>query len=101
MSATKWPCPCCGYNTLDELGAYEICTVCWWEDDGQDNQDVDEVRRGPNGSLSLTKARINFLRYGTSRLGKNNLKPDRLSMYTRGRCFALDITGHLKETTGV
>ncbi|MFF1770133.1 CPCC family cysteine-rich protein [Streptomyces sp. NPDC058249] len=29
-------CPCCGFLTLDERGSYEICPVCFWEDDGQD-----------------------------------------------------------------
>ncbi|MFI6495541.1 CPCC family cysteine-rich protein [Streptomyces sp. NPDC050564] len=53
-------CPCCGYLTLAERGGFEICHVCFWEDDGQDEHDADEVRGGPNGSLSLTKARETF-----------------------------------------
>jgi hypothetical protein len=40
--------------------------VCWWLDDGQDEADADVVRGGPNGSLSLTAARANFLAYGAS-----------------------------------
>ncbi|MEU2155428.1 CPCC family cysteine-rich protein [Streptomyces sp. NPDC019396] len=39
---------------------FEICHVCFWEDDGQDEHDADEVRGGPNGSLSLSKARETF-----------------------------------------
>lgn len=27
------PCPCCGHLTLYELWAYEICSVCNWEED--------------------------------------------------------------------
>jgi Cysteine-rich CPCC len=28
-------CPCCGYRTLAEPpGSYEVCKVCFWEDDG-------------------------------------------------------------------
>ena len=54
------PCPCCGYPTLLERGAYEICTICWWEDDGQDDDNADAVRGGPNGAYSLTQARANF-----------------------------------------
>ncbi|MFF2364837.1 CPCC family cysteine-rich protein [Streptomyces sp. NPDC058122] len=53
-------CPCCGFLTLDERGSYQICPVCFWEDDGQDDQDADRVRGGPNGRLSLTEARRNF-----------------------------------------
>jgi hypothetical protein len=53
-------CPCCGYLTLGERGAFEICSVCFWEDDGQDEHDADVVRGGPNGRLSLSDARRNF-----------------------------------------
>ena len=57
-------CPCCGCKTLSERGAYEICAVCFWEDDGQDDYDADVVRGGPNGALTLTKARANYCRFG-------------------------------------
>jgi hypothetical protein len=57
-------CPCCGYRTLSERGGFEICSVCFWEDDGQDDVDADTVRGGPNGSLSLTQARRNFREIG-------------------------------------
>jgi hypothetical protein len=63
---TKYKCPCCGCLTLDERGGYDICQICYWEDDGQDDHDADEVRGGPNGVLSLTQARQNFVRYGAS-----------------------------------
>jgi hypothetical protein len=55
-----YACPCCGYLTLGERGGYEICPVCFWEDDGQDEQDADVVRGGPNGRLSLSDARRSF-----------------------------------------
>jgi hypothetical protein len=57
-------CPCCGCLTLDERGGYDICPVCFWEDDGQDDHDADVVRGGPNGRLSLTEARANYRRFG-------------------------------------
>ena len=57
----KYACPCCGHRTLSERGGFEICQVCYWEDDGQDDHDAEEVRGGPNGALSLTVARTNFL----------------------------------------
>jgi hypothetical protein len=59
-------CPCCGYLTLRERGMYEICPVCFWEDDGQDDHDADDARGGPNRGLSLTEARHNFTAYGAS-----------------------------------
>jgi hypothetical protein len=62
-----YPCPCCGYLTLDERGEYQICPVCFWEDDGQDVHDADVIRGGPNGDLSLTQARQNFDSFGATR----------------------------------
>jgi len=59
-------CPCCGCLTLCGRGGYEICPVCFWEDDGQDDHDADEVRGGPNAELSLTQARTNFREFGAS-----------------------------------
>ena len=59
-------CPCCGFRTLGERGSYEICSVCYWEDDGQDDADADVVRGGPNRGLSLTEGRANYLRCGAS-----------------------------------
>jgi hypothetical protein len=52
--------------TLEERGGFEICGVCFWEDDGQDDPDADVVLGGPNGALSLTQARQNFARIGAS-----------------------------------
>ncbi len=50
--------------TLRERGAYQLCPVCYWEDDGQDDHDADQVRGGPNGSLSLTQARASYVAFG-------------------------------------
>jgi len=58
-------CPCCGYNTLKTRDNYEICFLCSWEDDGQDDEDANRVRGGPNGDYSLTEARENFKQYFT------------------------------------
>lgn len=60
----KNACPCCGYFTLGELGADEICQVCYWHDDGQTEAEAAEVWGGPNGSLSLLEARANFRKFG-------------------------------------
>ncbi len=62
----RYPCPCCYWLTLDERGGFDICPVCFWEDDGQDDHDADVVRGGPNGELSLTQGRRNYARFGAS-----------------------------------
>ncbi|GAA2914716.1 CPCC family cysteine-rich protein [Streptosporangium fragile] len=62
-----YPCPCCGFLTLEERGMYEICPVCFWEDDGQDEHDADEVRGGANRGLSLIRGRRSFAAFGASR----------------------------------
>ena len=62
----SYRCPCCDYLTLYGRGEEEVCPVCFWHDDGQDNHDADEVRGGPNGDLSLEAARKNFIKFGAS-----------------------------------
>ncbi len=57
-------CPCCGFRTLAQRGVFEVCPVCRWEDDGQEDYDADVIREGPNGDLSLTEARRNYKRIG-------------------------------------
>ncbi|KQX74439.1 CPCC family cysteine-rich protein [Aeromicrobium sp. Root472D3] len=50
------PCPCCGYRTLPSRGDYELCPVCWWEDEGTEPWEIS----GPNGQ-SLVEAQHAFL----------------------------------------
>ncbi|ADV84068.1 CPCC family cysteine-rich protein [Terriglobus saanensis] len=64
VDGSKYSCPCCYFRTLDERGGYDICPICFWEDDGQDDHDASEVRGGSNASLSLTEGRANFERIG-------------------------------------
>jgi hypothetical protein len=56
-------CQVCGYKTISEHGSYDICTICFWEDDGL-YEDPDEIWYGPNGDLSLTQARKNYQEFG-------------------------------------
>lgn len=66
MQTANVRCLCCGSWTLTAPGTFELCPVCWWQDDGQDDADADVVRGGANGLLSLTQARGNFRRYGAA-----------------------------------
>ncbi|MDX1930526.1 MAG: CPCC family cysteine-rich protein [Pirellulaceae bacterium] len=85
-------CPCCGYATLDARGQYDICTVCWWEDDGQDNHNANIVRGGPNSHLSLTRARINFLATGIFQPSRTDLREQQqpVGSYVQQRRFTFD-----------
>ena len=60
----KYFCKCCDYNTLIEFpnGTYEICKICFWEDDNYQNEKPNE-KGGPN-RVSLNQARKNFAEFG-------------------------------------
>ena len=64
LNNTKYErCPCCGYYTIKHKGSFEICYLCDWEDDGQNDSNADRITGGPNGDYSLTEARKNFTKY--------------------------------------
>ncbi|MCC9602269.1 hypothetical protein LOC67_17075 [Stieleria sp. JC731] len=67
-------CPCCGYATLDERCGWEICRICWWEDDGQDNHNATLVAGGPNSHVSLARARLNFITSGIFQPRRDDLR---------------------------
>lgn len=85
-------CPCCGYRTLEERYVFEICTVCWWEDDGQDNEDADTARGGPNYGISLSLGRLNFIRHGIYDPKRKDLIAikDEPAKFERGRIFEIE-----------
>ena len=58
-------CPACDYFSLSKRGEYDICPICFWEDDGRDLDTLDEVS-GPN-HLTLREARANFRNTGACR----------------------------------
>lgn len=60
----KYTCPCCGYKTLDEQppGTYEICPICFWEDDNIQFEEPD-YEGGANGP-SLKMAQKNYCLFG-------------------------------------
>lgn len=58
-------CPCCYYPTFSSRPEFDICPLCNWEDDGQDDHNANEILGGPNHGYSLTEARQNFKQYFT------------------------------------
>ncbi|PTA67314.1 CPCC family cysteine-rich protein [Deinococcus arcticus] len=60
-------CFCCGFLTLAARGEYEVCPVCFWEDETGCVLKPDELSEA-NG-LSLSQARLYFSRYGACEPG--------------------------------
>lgn len=60
----KYTCPCCGYKTLSEEppGTYDICRVCFWEDDETQFYNPD-LKKGAN-KTSLRQAQKNYIEFG-------------------------------------
>jgi len=55
-----FPCPCCSYRSLAERSDYNICPVCYWEDNGARKP---EQFSGPN-HMTLGEGQVNFALYG-------------------------------------
>ena len=63
MKSSLYTCPCCGYRTLgDWPGSYEICRICFWEDDPV--QILDPWYAGSANRPSLVEAQQNFVAFG-------------------------------------
>lgn len=80
----KFQCLCCGCFTLDDRNGFDICPVCYWEDDGlltiskndiymmtDDNVTYDSldekflnIPSGANHGLTLREGRENYQKIG-------------------------------------
>lgn len=58
----QFQCPCCLNYTLDGVAQYDICPVCFWEDDGT----TSEHGFSPNG-IPLSEGQENFKAIGACR----------------------------------
>lgn len=75
-------CPCCNYQTLVQRGEYDICPVCFWEDDGNNNP---SQYSGPN-HMTLLEGRRNFEVYGACSEEEVKLvDPDRYEIYNKAK----------------
>ncbi len=55
----RFACPCCGDRTLDDVGHFDICGSCGWEDDPIQREQPDYD--GGANRESLNQARERFL----------------------------------------
>ncbi len=58
----KKKCPCCEYKTLDINSDFQICPVCFWEDDPLQRKFPDYA--GGANEPSLIEAKQNFKEIG-------------------------------------
>ncbi len=62
-SDAKLACPCCGYRTLSARCDWDVCPVCFWEDDVLAESGRDP-RSPANGDMSLSVGQASFAQYG-------------------------------------
>lgn len=58
--ADDFPCPCCGF--LTNPGDWDICPVCFWENDPVQLRDPDMP--GGANKVSLRQGQRNFAEFG-------------------------------------
>lgn len=75
-----YKCPCCEYKTLSRRSEYEICLVCFWEDDG----DRDDTSYSSVNKMTLGEAKNNFSTFdSTSEQALKFLDKDRLLQFKK------------------
>ncbi|PGR86661.1 CPCC family cysteine-rich protein [Bacillus pseudomycoides] len=72
----KYTCPCCGYKTLEEEppGTFDICSICFWEDDNVQFDDPDY--EGGANEESLRQYQKAFLMRNVNRKLTDNNERD-------------------------
>ena len=94
-----YPCPCCGYSVFSEPeGSYEICPICFWEDDGV--QLAYPMMPGGANTNSVMECQRDFARTGAceSRFVTNVRTPNESDRRASGwRQFDPAIDPHLDD----
>ena len=62
---TKFACPICGHLTIDARYDWDICPICFWEDDTLVDGDKDATSSA-NGGMLVSEAQTNYILYGYS-----------------------------------
>lgn len=99
----RFPCRCCGFLTLSDpaTGSYEICPVCFWEDDPVQNSEPSFT--GGANATSLTCARRNFARCGAcDPASTDRVRPPRIEeVPTPPFVWGLDLDKRDAEVRGI
>jgi hypothetical protein len=61
-----YACPTCGCLTLESLHDWDICPICFWEDDVLIGERADV--HSPANGMDLSEAQANFVLYGACKL---------------------------------
>lgn len=61
-------CPCCRYLTLTSRGNYDICPLCYWEDDGKSFNELDNYSYVNHSTLRAYRKK-----FEERKLGLNNI----------------------------
>lgn len=62
MTDTKYICVVCGYRTLDSRCDWDICPVCFWEDDVRF---TGEDKSSSANGMTISEAQTNYARIGS------------------------------------
>ena len=76
LANNEYPCPCCGHMSFSEPpGSYDICPICYWEDDVVQLRWV--LRGGGANKPSLVESQQNYAKHGAmeERFVKNVRQP--------------------------
>ena len=96
-----YPCFCCGYLTRGEPsnGDYDICAVCFQEDDPVQAEDQDWA--GGTNVPSLNQARANFKKYSAiEEYFVKNVRKPKDEEIPKGQVFLIkfDVTFAINHT---
>lgn len=89
--ALKNSCPACGYLTLPERDGFDICPICFWEDDGLDDSEASESS-GPNHT-TLTEYRV-LVQDTLERLRSNDFPENDIRRVIKEKFNRLDVIIH-------
>ncbi len=98
----KYKCLCCGYLTLSTRAEFDICPVCFWEDDAYlifdknaesiysvyvkyeniPEEKLLDIPSGANHGLTLREGKMNYEKYGACEEDMiKHVRPPRKSEY--------------------